>query len=87
MPTSLSKPDSQPKRRWLLTMVLLIYGTICLGLLGYFLAFPDEATQTSQAEKHLGLDPAQAAKKQGRYEGVAANWNRYRAKNLRADAH
>ena len=86
MSTSLSKPDSQPKRRWVVTY-LLIFGTICVGLLGYFMAFPDQATRNSQAEKHLGIDPVQSAKKQGRYEGVAANWNRYRAKNLRADAY
>jgi hypothetical protein len=67
-------------------MVLLIYGAVCVGLLGYFIAFPDQATQTSQAEKHLGVDPVYSAKKQGRYEGVIANWNRYRAQNLRAEA-
>jgi hypothetical protein len=86
MPTSLSTPDSQPKpRRWPVT-ALLICGAICVALLGYFIAFPGEASQKSQAETHLGLDPVQTAKKQGRYEGVIANWNRYRAKNLRADA-
>ena len=86
MPTSFSTPDSQPKRRRWPIAVLLIYGAICVGLLGYFMAFPDEATQKSQAEKHMGVDPVYSAKKQGRYEGVIANWNRYRAKNLRADA-
>jgi len=60
--------------------VLLTYGAMCVGLLGF------EATQRSQAEKRLNLDPVQAAKKQGQYEGVIANWNRYREKNLRAEA-
>ena len=77
MPISFSKPDGQRnRRRWLVT-VLLIYGAICVGLLGYFVAFPDKPTQTAQAEKRV---------KQGRYEGVIANWNQYRAKNLRAEA-
>ena len=52
--------------------MLLTYGAMCVGLLGF------EATQRSQAEKRLNLDPVQAAKKQGQYEGVIANWNRYR---------
>lgn len=86
MPPSFSKPDGQPSRgRWLVTG-LLICGIMCVGLLGYFIVFPDEATQKSQAEKHLGPDPMLSAKKQGRYEGVVANWNRYRAKNVRAEA-
>jgi hypothetical protein len=73
MPTSFSKPDSQHNRgRWVVT-ALLIYGAVCVGLLGFFIAFPDKAAQKSQIEKHLGPDPAQSAKKQGRYEGVAAN--------------
>lgn len=87
MPTSFSQPDSQhPRRRWPAT-VLLVCGAICVGLLGYFTAFPHGVTQKPQAEKHLGVDPVQSAKKQGRYEGVIANWNQYRAKNLRADAN
>ena len=75
MPTSFSTPDSQPKRRRWPVTVLLIYGAICLGLLGYFIAYPDEATQKSQAEKHSPRRSVQTAKKQGRYEGVIANWN------------
>ena len=83
MPTSPSKPESQ--RRAVL-IVAILYGTICVGLLGYFIAFPDEATRKSQAETHLGVDPAYAARKQGRYEGVIANWNRYRTRNMSAEA-
>lgn len=83
MSTSPSKPES---RRRAVLIVAIVYGTICVGLLGYFITFPDEATQKSQAETHLGIDPAYAAKKQGRYEGVIANWNKYRAKNMTAEA-
>ena len=86
MPTSLSKQDGQYNPgRWLLR-VLLTYGAMCVGLLGFFTIFPDEATQRSQAEKRLNLDSVQAAKKQGHYEGVIANRNRYREKSLRAEA-
>ena len=79
MPMSLSKPASRNKRnRWAVT-ALIIYCALCAVLLGYFLVFPDEATQKSQAEpSHLVT--------QGRYEGVIANWARYRARNLQADA-
>jgi hypothetical protein len=79
MPTSRSKPASRNKRnRWVVT-ALIIYSVTCAGLLGYFLVFPDETTQKSQAEpSHLV--------KQGRYEGIIANWARYRARNLQADA-
>ena len=86
MPISSSNPDSQQSRRRWPTIVLLAYGAVCVGLLGYFIAFPDEATQNSQAKTHLGIDPAYAAKKQGRYEGVIANWNKYRARNMTAEA-
>ncbi len=79
MPISFSKPVSRNRRnRWAVT-ALIIYCAICAGLLGYFLVFPDEATQKSQAEpSHLV--------QQGRYEGVIANWARYRARNLTAEA-
>jgi hypothetical protein len=85
MPTSFSTPDSQRKRRPWWATALLLYGAVCVGLLGYFITFPDAATQKSQAKMHLGVDPVQSAKKQGRYEGVIANWNRYRARNMRAE--
>ena len=62
MSISSSMPDSQHNRRRWPTIVLIAYGTVCVGLLGYFIAVPDEATQRSQAEKHLGVDPAYAAK-------------------------
>ena len=75
MPTSRSKQDGQHDRgRWMVT-VLLIYGAMCVGLLGFFSAFPDTATQRSQAEKKR-LD----------IESVTANWNRSRTKNLTAEA-
>ena len=86
MPTSLSKPESRHTRgRWAVT-ALLLYGAMCVGLLGYFIVFPDEATLKSQAERRLDPDPFQFTKKQGQYEGVITNWARYRARNLRAEA-
>ncbi len=85
MPTSFSKPERRPGRSRLAITALLIYAAVCAGLLGYFIVFPDEATQRSQAEKRLSVDPVQSASKQGRYEGVIANWNRYRARNRTAE--
>ena len=86
MPTSIFEQSRQHSRsRWVVA-VLLVYGAMCVGLLGFFTIFPDEATQRSQAEKRLNLDSVQAAKKQGHYEGVIANRNRYREKSLRAEA-
>jgi hypothetical protein len=52
------------------------------GLLGFFAVFPDAITRETQAEG----TPSVAATKPGRYEAVIANWNRYRAKDARAEA-
>jgi hypothetical protein len=79
MPTSLSKPASRNKRNRQAVTALIAYSAICAGLLGYFLVFPDEATQKSQAEPSHFVQ-------QGRYEGVITNWARYRARNLTAEA-
>jgi uncharacterized protein YbaA (DUF1428 family) len=53
-----------------------------VGLLGYFIVFPDTGTHGTQGE----ATPAQTAAKAVRYEAVIANWNRYRNKDARADA-
>jgi hypothetical protein len=86
MPTSFSKPGGRHSQSRLATTFLLIYGAVCVGLLGYFIVFPDEATLKSQAENRLGPDVVHSAQKQGRYEGVISNWARYRASNLTAEA-
>ena len=79
MPTSIPKPARRHSRgRWTVT-VLLIYGAMCVGLLGFFTIVPDEATQSSQVEKRQESMALHSAKK-GRYEGVIASWNRYRSK-------
>lgn len=86
MPTSLSKPDNgHSDKRWVMR-ALLAYGAMCVGLLGYFLVFPDEATLKAQSEKRLVAGTVQPVQKQGRYEGVIANWDRYRARNKTAEA-
>ena len=69
------------KRRWLIT-AFLIYGTMVVGLLGYFIVFPDTTTQGTQGDGA----PIRTAAKALRYEAVIANWNRYRAKDARAEA-
>ena len=53
-----------------------------VGLLGYFVVFPDTKTHGTQGEGA----PVQTAAKAVRYEAVTANWNRYRNKDARADA-
>jgi hypothetical protein len=68
-------------RRWL-TTAFLIYGTMVVGLLGYFIVFPDTKTHGTQGQGA----PIQTAAKAVRYEAVIANWNRYRNKDARADA-
>ena len=79
-----SRSDSEPKaksRHWLRT-AFLIYGMMVVGLLGYFVVFPDTKTHGTQGEGA----PVQTAAKAVRYEAVIANWNRYRNKDARADA-
>jgi len=82
MAKSLSdKEHKASPRRWLITS-LLIYGTMVVGLLGYFAVFPDSMTPSQHAE----ATRTQTLSKPARYEAVIANWNRYRNKDARADA-
>ena len=67
--------------RWLKT-AFLIYWMMVVGLLGFFVVFPDTKTHGTQGEG----TPLQTAAKAVRYEAVIANWNRYRNKDARADA-
>ena len=82
MPASRSHSEHKAKSRRLLTTAFLIYGTMVVGLLGFFIVFPDTKTQGTQGEGA----PVQTAAKAVRYEAVIANWNRYRNKDARADA-
>jgi hypothetical protein len=68
-------------KRWLRT-AFLIYGMMVIGLLGYFIVFPETRTHGTQGEGA----PIQSAAKAVRYEAVIANWNRYRTKDARAEA-
>ena len=79
-----SRSYSEPKaksRHWLRT-AFLIYGMMVVGLLGFFIVFPETKTHGTQGEGA----PIQTAAKAVRYEAVIANWNRYRNKDARADA-
>ena len=69
-------------RRSRLTTAFLIYGTMVVGLLGFFIIFPDTRTHGTQGEGA----PMQTVAKAARYEAVIANWNRYRTKDARAEA-
>ncbi|MEH2626610.1 hypothetical protein V1292_004665 [Bradyrhizobium sp. AZCC 1719] len=81
MESSLPPKERQANsRRWLIT-AFLIYGTMVGGLLGFFVIFPNAANETEAENARTAT-----VTKPVRYEGVIANWNRYRAKDARADA-
>ena len=82
MPELRSHGEQKAKSRRLLATAFLIYGTMVVGLLGYFIAFPDANSRGTQGESAS----VQTAAKAIRYETVIANWNRYRAKDARAEA-
>jgi hypothetical protein len=82
MAKSLSDKERQANPRRGLITAFLIYGMMVVGLLGYFVVFPDSMTQGTQAEAAR----TQTLSKPVRYEAVIANWNRYRNKDARADA-
>jgi hypothetical protein len=69
------------KRRWLIT-AFAIYGAMIVGILGYFAALSNHATEEAAVEN----TGAETATKPARYEAIIANWNRYRGKDARADA-
>jgi len=74
-----SERKARPNRA--LRTAFLIYGMMVAGLLGFFVVFPDMKPQGTQG----GGTPIQTAAKAVRYEAVIANWNRYRAKDARAE--
>ena len=82
MPESRSPSEHKAKSRRWLTTAFLIYGMMVVGLLGYFVVFPDIKTHETQAQG----TPMQTVAKAARYEAVIANWNRYPNKAARADA-
>lgn len=59
-----------------------IYSAMVAALLAYVTLFPDTAADETAAESARAV----AATKPVRYEAVITNWNRYRARNARADA-
>ena len=82
MSDSRSHSEHKAKSRSWLTTAFLIYGTMVVGLLGFFIIFPDTRTHGTQGEGA----PMQTVAKAARYEAVIANWNRYRTKDARAEA-
>lgn len=68
-------------RRWLIT-AFLIYGAMVAGLLGFLVIFPGAITHEAEIE----TTGAVVAAKPARFEAVIANWNRYRARDARAEA-
>jgi hypothetical protein len=82
MPESRSPGEHKAKSGHWLRTAFLIYGMTVVGLLGFFVVFPDMRTHGTQGEGA----PIQTAAKAARYEAVIANWNRYRTKDARAEA-
>ena len=82
MPELRSHSEQKAKSRRLLATAFLIYGTMVVGLLGYFIVFPDTGTRGTQGDGA----PLQTAAKAVRYETVIGNWNSLRAKDARAEA-
>jgi hypothetical protein len=83
MSESSSDSARKARSRHALRTVFLIYGAMVVGLLGFFIVFPSAKTPGTQG----GGTPIQTAAKAIKYEAVIANWNRYRAKVARAEAH
>jgi hypothetical protein len=83
MSESSSDSARKARSRHALRTVFLIYGAMVVGLLGFFIVFPSGKTPGTQG----GGTPIQTAAKAIKYEAVIANWNRYRAKVARAEAH
>jgi hypothetical protein len=81
MPESRSHSEHKARSRRWLTTAFLIYG-VMVGLLGFFIVFPDMKNHGTQGEGA----PIQTATKAVRYEAVIANWSRFRNKDARADA-
>ncbi len=82
MPESRSRSEHKARSKRWLTTAFLIYGVMVVGLLGFFIVFPDMKTHGTQGEGA----PIQTAAKAVRYEAVIANWSRFRNKDARADA-
>ena len=82
MPESRSRGEHKAKSRNWLRTAFLIYGMMVVGLLGFFVVFPDTSNRGTQGEGA----PIQTAAKAVRYQAVIANWQRYRNKDARAEA-
>ena len=68
MSDSRSHSEYQAKSKRWLTTAFLIYGMMVVGLLGFFIVFPDMKTHGTQGEGA----PIQTAAKALRYEAVIA---------------
>ena len=79
MPGSLPRKKLRTNsRRWLLT-AFMIYSAMIGALLAFVTVFPNSSTDTKSRTWAAATKPA-------RYEAVIANWNRYPARDARAEA-
>lgn len=82
MESSLPQQKRKTNARRRLITAFLIYGAMIAGLLGFLVIFPGAITHDAEIE----TTGAVAAAKPARFEAVIANWNRYRARDARAEA-
>ena len=82
MPESFASKDHQASsRRWLIS-AFLIYATMIGSVVAYTAVHPEGVP----GEAQVAMARPATAGKPARYEGVIANWSRYRARDARAEA-
>lgn len=73
----------QRRRRDWIRISLIAYGAMCVGLLGFFAAFPDRTTQGLQLEARLKVDPGRYADTVGQSDAIGVD--RYRLRRMVSD--
>jgi hypothetical protein len=76
-----SKEHQASSRRWLIS-AFLIYATMIGSVVAYTAVHPDGVP----GETQVAIARPGTVGKPARYEGVIANWSRYRARDTRAEA-
>lgn len=72
------------RRDWV-CISLIAYGAMCVGLLGFFTAFPDKKTQSLRLEARLKVDPGRSANTVGQSDEIGVD--RYRLRRVVSDTN
>lgn len=83
MPIPLFQSAGQLSRKGWVVTTLVVYGAMCVGLLGYFTVFPDERTEKARAGVSLASEQSPRAQSRS---NVVGSRDRYPAKSLSAEA-